>query len=345
MRYLKVIDGYLFCLLKEIECVQNEDGSFGTYFNQPYYHPDLDWMKWPGNSAFDTASVLIPLLFLENKPYTVLEKGVKYLLKDSLHNRFWRFSPGNGYIIPFDTESTSLSSFVITSFSKKNIRNKKYINRFKNKEGNYKLFFFPPKLDFSIPIHTSISLIYKNITSSSESKLTIRKDDWEFATNCNNLLYIGWTKKNEKTWVNIKNDFQKLNIKHTYYNLFYNVYTYARLSFYGGHTSLILDVKSIKDTVIFLYSLLDKEYSLNHVFLTNTILMFRLSIVDYKDLISTCFNDIKEKKYLEFAPYYTNNSVLGANEQTKKPNTLFTAKGFSHSLYIEFLNLYKKSLK
>lgn len=326
-------------LLRELKILQTNEGSFETYYRQPFYHPEKGWMKWPKNSSFDVASILLPLLRINSDiAEEILFDGVLFLKKDSFLNRLWSFPRGNGYVFPYDSESTSLSSYVVYKVTKRHPRNKFLLNTLINKRGYYYLFITPKNRRKLLPC-----LLYKHIISSSDKKLGISWRDSEFATSCNNLLYVGEMKRNQQTWFRIFEDVKNKDVETIYYDLSYSLYTYARLYYYENHDYLSNNKNKVEEYLSEnLSDILLEDFSLKYLFISNVVLMLEIDkTIEIEILFERCFSILKTQKYFELLEYYNSNSICDIDQHTNTPNTLFTAKGINHALLIEFLNLYK----
>jgi hypothetical protein len=148
----------------------------------------------------------------------------------------------------------------------------------------------------------------------------------------------------QRLYYKIKNDFKNDKIECRYYNRFYSIYTYARLFGLGVHQELFISRSLVLERINYLYRQLNpKIFSLNHVFLTNTILFFKINL--YKDLAETCFSHIATGNYKNPAPYYSSNLIFDKHPDKAEPVNVFGSASLNTSLYIEFLHLYLQRLK
>lgn len=339
---LDELDDLIEKLSAYLESIQNEDGSFDTMFNRPVEFPEKGWMKWPGNSPVDTATALIPLLYIKSALASeVIEKGNRFFLETGLDQKYWGFADRNKTsVTPFDTESTSQCSYVLSQSGHK-VRNKKFLDTLINEENNYWLLINPKRLTFNISVLTWLKIYIRN-RKHSFAKVSVLADDWEFSTNCNNLLYIGKSEKNKNVWNSVAADFNNFKIQCVYYNLRSAVYFYSRLFCYGRHEELMPPAEILDKYV----SLLEKQsdtdtFSLDSVLLANTLLFFGLDVERYKNIYDHCFNDLACENYKQVTTYFSSHNVIDYDKETGKHNTLFGSNAITCSLYLEFLNLYR----
>jgi hypothetical protein len=339
----KQISHQIESLLTYLEECQNIDGSYEAQFYFPS-QPQKGWIRW-GDTAYDTATILLAILPVKTEKATkIIEKGNNFLLKESLHKKLWRFCSGQGYDpLPYDSDATAICSFVLNSSGYK-LNNKKLLNCFIDNDHNYKTWIIPKFPNKHLSLNTFIRVSYGNSKALLFNKLNISIDDREFAMNCNILLYTGKTPKNQAVWDKIKNDFKNDKIECRYYNRFYSIYTYARLFGLGVHQELFISRSLVLERINYLYRQLNpKIFSLNHVFLTNTILFFKINL--YKDLAETCFSHIATGNYKNPAPYYSSNLIFDKHPDKAEPVNVFGSASLNTSLYIEFLHLYLQRLK
>lgn len=331
---LSEIDKLIEKLLDYLKSIQNEDGSFDTMYLQPHFQPEKGWLKWQKNAPVDSASVLIPLLFLDiPKAKEIVQKGVVFLQKTSFADKIWRYAPTDEFAIPYDTDSTAQCSFVLSKCGFK-IDNKRLLNSLINTENHYDLFILREK-NILLPFLTRRKFRKENLNMTPFDKLGSEKDDWDFATSCNCLLYIGKNAINNRVWSEIKKNFDNLDFHTTYYDIPFSIYAYARLLGYGNHNELMPK----KITIDKLYSMYN-DSSLNKLLLINSLLFF--GVVENLPLIETCINEIRQGKYKENAPYYSSHLRLNSDPHTKTPYTFFGNSAITCSLYLEFLHLCKK---
>lgn len=328
-------------LLTYLEENQNKDGSFEAKFHFPS-QPEKGWISW-GNTAYDTASVLLAILPVKSEKATkIIASGNKFLIAESLHKKIWRFCSGQGYDpLPYDSDATAICSFVLNKCGYK-INNKEFLNCFIDASHNYKTWLIPKLPNNHLPLSTFLRMISGNLRALAFNKLNISVHDREFAMNCNVLLHTGKVIKNLAVWSKIRDDFKNDTLECRYYNQYYSVYAYARLFSLGGHNELILSKNLILEKICNLHSQLDcNTFTLNHVFLANTILYFNLRINHYKGLADTCFSHIAAESYKNPAPYYSSNLLLDKHPEKAEPINFFGSAALNTGLYIEFLNLYQ----
>lgn len=325
-------------LLVELDRLQNSDGSFDTFFFFPSFPKELKWRLWnkKNNPPIDTATILIILLNLNTSiTKKVFAKGSEFLLKSSFKRKFWKYSNNLSFkiIMPFDMDSTVQCSYVLL---KKGLRfnNITDINCSLNKEMNYKAYpIFYNNLFFYL--QNRKSTIFKK---SNQMALI---DDWETGITCNVLLYLGKLEENRHVWSKLKEDFENMEIETNYYSFYYSVYAYARLICYGNHADMKPSNEKLNVIINKLYEQLEYENeSLDFLFLANTILFFNLDIHIYSKLIKYVFKKIEEKKQTDIAIYYSGNSKIS----TPETNAYFGSPAMTCSLYLEFLNLYRKKV-
>lgn len=338
---LNEIDFLIHKLLDHLANIQCEDGSFNTLYRHKIETEDKWVKKGKQNASMDTASSLIPLLLIDSKDAEIIiKRAIPFLKESSLDNLVWRYIPGSihQHEIPYDIDSTSLSSFILAKYNHQ-INNKNFLNLFINNEGYYNTYLLNKSFTFRLPIKTCIRLAYNNLRSTSRSEISIEKNDFETGTTCNALLYLGKMKANEKVWKNLEEDLANLRIKSVYFSLFYSVYAYARLIKYGNNTSMILSKEQLDKIMKTLYSQLNiEDEQLDKLFFINAVFLLDLHIdTSYDALIEKCFLDVQLNKYTEVEPYFTSHKVI-----TKHHISYFGSPGVTSSLYLEFLNLYRK---
>lgn len=346
------IDTRTLRLLNFMSSLQNDDGSFNSMYLQPYYHKDKSWMLYQtvGKTPFDVASSLIPLLFCGRDAKYILQQGKAFFVANSLDCKFWSYAHFNKhYLVPYDSDSTSLSSFVLRELGL-NVANANIFNKIQDENSNYKLWIDSDLLYKHLSITGKITLLFKSQYIKKgipcKTKL-ILPSDTEFAINCNVLLYLGYNDLTKATWGKVVNDFINQNFDEIYYlNNFHSVYIFARLLGYSNHKinleneqleSVVFDLlKRLKDSA-------SDNFSLETVLLANTILFFDLpDTEEYNFLFEKCFEDIENSNYTMVAPYYSSSRKTDAQPNTNLPNTYFGSPALTCSLYIEFLNLYRK---
>lgn len=333
-------------LLVELDCLQNSDGSFDTFFFFPSFQNDAKWKCWnkPNNPPGDTAFTVFPLLYIHSFFSTKILKGVeKYLVKKSLNMKLWKYAdkPDLKLKMPYDIDSTAYCSYLLTQRNKV-MNNKNFLNSFINNNFNYSEYLFPlTKKDLSFSDSIVLSYINRKATIFKKSNQMALIDDWETGITCNVLLYLGKLEENRQVWSKLKEDFENMEIETNYYSLYYSIYAYARLICYGNHADMKPSSEKLNVIINKLYEQLEYENeSLEFLFLANTILFFNLDIHIYSKLIKYVFKKIEEKKQTDIAIYYSGNSKIS----TPETNAYFGSPAMTCSLYLEFLNLYRKKV-
>lgn len=343
------IDSHIGKLLSYLESIQNYDGSFDTMYIQPFYNPDKGWMKVESNAPSDIAYCLIPLLQIQsNEASQIVEKGADFILSKSFGKKLWTYAAlSDKYLLFYDTESTSLCSYVLEKSRKLKVNNKILLNQFVNNQNSYNLFidFHKPLRQLSIISQIKLYLHNQKVKNGSLLKDDkMRIDDFEFSVTCNNLLYIGKTKTNKSVWSKLKKDFIENNIKRLYYpTVFHCIYCYSRLCGYGNYIDMIPEKNIINKYISELFEQLKKEERpLHRVLLANSILFLNIDLNEHFDFLNNCFSDIAVDKYKETTPMFSGNIKTDTQPNTCLPNTYFGSPAITCSLYIEFLNLYRK---
>lgn len=349
---IQEVDIELRKILLYLESVQNIDGSFDTMYKQPYYFPNKGWMLYPtvGKTPFDVASALIPLLFCGKDTDCILQRGKAFLVENSLDCKFWSYAYLNkNYIVPYDSDSTSLSSFVLRELGLSTTKTAIF-DKIKDKENNYKLWISSNLLYKYLSLPSKVKLFFRDQrikTSIPLKSKAIFPSDAEFAVNCNVLLYLGYNDSTKDAWEKVLSDFISRNFDEIYYlNHFHSVYIFARLLGYGNHKTH-LEKNQLESMVLELLKQLQEghsdNFSLETILLTNTILLFNLPDNEsYNLLFKKCFEDVEKSNYIKAAPYYSSNKKTDCQPNTNEPNTYFGSPAITCSLYIEFLNLYRK---
>ena len=151
---------------------------------------------------------------------------------------------------------------------------------------------------------------------------------------------MGKNSTNNRVWNQVKKNFDNFDFHTTYYDIPFSIYAYARLVGYGNRNELVPK----KITIDKLYSSYSdnfrNSFSLNNVLKINSLLFFY--DIENLQLMETCINEIRQEKYKENAPYYSSNSRLNIDPLKKTPHTFFGNSAITCSLYLEFLNLYRK---
>jgi hypothetical protein len=347
---LNEIDKHIAELLNYLESIQNDDGSFDTMYLQPYYNPDKGWMNYAGNSPYETAYPLTVLTLLQSaKSQKITKKGIQYILDNSLDNFLWTYSyPSKNALVPYDTDSTSLCSYVLEK-NDYSVSNKNFLNEFIDSKSYYLFYIWNTRFDAKIPFVTHLKLKWRNWKTRNSSNITnkiLQLNDSEFTSTCINLLYLGKSKENENVWQKIQGVFKNKTIDFLYYiDLFHAIYAYARLIGYGHHKEMIPNLELLDEYLTLMAEKLDKKsYSPQSVLMMNTILLFDIDLAKYQSHIQTCFNEIAQEKYKHNTAFYSSNSATDTQPGTTMPNTYFGSPAITCTLYLEFLNFYRKKM-
>lgn len=339
------IDKQILKLVNYLNSIQNENGSFNGMFFYPS-RPEEGWISW-GNIPYDTATVLLSLHFTENSSLSLslIAKSKKFLLSTSLDKLAWRFPPSQGYDpLLYDIDSTAICSYALSLAGTK-LHNKSFLNYFINTEHNYLTWMLPKIPSIKFPFKTFIKMYFEGRKALTMNKLNISLTDWEFAINCNVLLYVGKTKENALVWNNLIKDFKNNTIECRYYSKHYSIYSYARLYALGGHNELLISKNLVLNTINELYESLDNEtFNLNHLFLLNTILYFKLNFRNYNNLLNLCIFNLKNQANIDPIPYYSSNIIYDKHPDKNEPVNYFGSSALTASLFLEFMNLYKNSI-
>jgi hypothetical protein len=344
---LKEIDDAINSLLCYLESIQNIDGSFDTMYLQPYYNKEKGWMKFSKNAAFDTATVLIPLLQIKNDLVSnITKRGIGFIKDQSYKKKIWSYpSVSNEYLHFFDSDSTSLCSYVLEKNGGK-IDNKLILSSLMNRNKDYLVYIVPKFLMFQLSLSENIKLWFHN--QKVKKKLAYKNNllnefDCDFVVTCNTLLYLGKSKETYPVFDNVSFKIKEDKFNLLYYpSIFHGIYSYSRMC---NHLE-----KQIKDN-IFLVNKYVKELKqkklnevddLEYLLLVNS--FFYLDTIDenVEDFFAKCFSKIISLDYKIPYPYYSCNRKTDTQPGTNLPNTYFGSPAITCSLYLEFLNLYRK---
>lgn len=344
---IQEIDRNIQLIIDCLENLQNSNGSFDTMYSFLYSTNDNNWKHWNYNNppAIDTAFILLPLFKLKSKKIDrLIESGVNYVLNRSIGLFFWRYSDNTELNVkmPYDIDSMASCSYLL---KKKNIqiKNTKFIDLFICSNKYYSAYLFPKYFNIKIPLlkHIHLRKFNKSSTIFSKKQPLANKYDWETGITCNVLLYVGKTSKNIEVWETLKRDFTTLNFKNIYYSKYYVLYAYARLYYYEHHLDMLPSENNISDNLKRLFDELEyHNRTMDLLFFTNAVLMFDKTLNDYTELINYCLSQVRQGDFNKIRSYYTGHSLLG----TKETNSYFGSKAMTCSLYLEFLNLYRKKI-
>ena len=347
---LSDIDKRIVELLDYLESIQNDDGSFDTMYLQPHYNPNKDWMHYAGNSPYETAYPLTVLTLLQSaKSQKITKKGIQYILDNSLDNFLWTYAyPSKNALVPYDTDSTSLCSYVLEK-NGYSVINKDFLNEFIDSKSYYLFYIWETAFSVKIPFLTFLKMKWRNWQTRNSLNIInkgLLLSDSEFTSTCINLLYLGQSKENDIVWHKIQAVFKSKTIDFLYYiDLFHALYSYARLIGYAHHKELMPDLKLLDEYLKLMAEQLDKKsISPQSILLMNTILLFDIDLTNHRPLIQFCFEEIVQGKYKQNTAFYSSNAVTDFQPGTTLPNTYFGSTAITCSLYIEFLNLYRKKL-
>ena len=340
------LDLSISLILDFLAKIQNQDGSFDTYFLQPYYNSDKGWMKFPKNAAFDVASVIAPLFQVNSAISTnLVNTGIEFIKDHSQDNRLWYYPELTKDYLPFfDSDSTALCSYVLEK-SGFRVNNKSLLDTFiRNSE--YDVFLIPSKIIREISIATNIHVWLHNYKVKKglvlKNKL-VNITDQDFVVDCNVLLYVGSTDKNRLVTKTLKNKFVSKEINHLYYpTKFQALYSYSRLCYFRPELNLKPDVTVLRAYANELYIQLTQDSEkINHVLFAVALLYFDFEIQHHERLFLDCFLAIENKLFEQSSPFYSGNIQLDVQPNIGLPNTYFGSPAITGSLCIEFLNLYR----
>lgn len=345
---LSEIDKRIEELLSHLESIQNDDGSFDTMFLQPHYNPSKGWMNYAGNSPYETAFPLTALTFLySEKAQQITQKGIKYILDKSLDTFLWTYAyPSKNALVPYDTDSTSLCSYVLEK-NGYSVKNKDFLNEFIDNKAYYLFYIWNAKCSTKIPWFTYWKLRYRNWQTRNSLNIInngLQLSDSEFTSTCINLLYLGKSKTNEAVWQKVIATFNNKSIDFLYYiDLYHAIYAYARLVGYGNHKELAQNRVVVNDYLGQLRKQLNADaISPQNILLMNTILLFDVDLLPYEQHVEMCFDKVIQGEYTKNAAFYSSNVKTDFQPGTNRPSTYFGSPAITCTLYIEFLNLYRK---
>lgn len=342
------IDSWIEELLEFLQTTQNNDGSFNTMYLQPYYNPEKGWMHYAGNSPYETAFPLTVLEHLQSeKAKAIISKGTEYITKTSLDNFLWTYAyPSKKDLVPYDTDSTSLCSIVLEKQGY-TIKNKHFLNGLIDEKGYYPFYIWPSKKDKHIPLFTYIKLKRWNNRTKNSTNITNRileLDDSEFTSTCINLLYLGKTEDNQKTWDIISKKVRNNDLDFLYYiDKYHALYHYARLAKYGNQPALLPEKEVLEDYIFQLESELDEiTQSPRTILFFLFLLLFDQDVNKYEKRLEQLLHHIREHHYKETTAFYSSNRNTDYQPGNLQPQTYFGSPAVTCSLYLEFLFLYFK---
>ncbi len=336
------INSQIDILIAYLNRIQHDDGSYQSFY---FYSANQkkEWISW-GFPPYDTAVVILALQSINNnKSSNIISKSINFLLNQSLDKRIWKYSSGQGYnYLLYDTDATAICSTVLKK-SDYNIDNIPFLDCFIDKENNYKTWITPNFTKTKIPFKTNLKLVIHNIKALYLKKLNISLSDKEFSMNCNILLYTGKTKANTEVWNKVINDFKNNTMECRYYNKYYCTYSYAKLYSEEKYDELLLPEQLILKQIDALFNdLRNREFSIDHLFLLNSVLLFKIRLYNYTDLLTICVKNLKEGAFRLAFPYYSSNIIYDKNLDNDEPVNYFGSSALTTALFLEFLTLYNK---
>ncbi|MBL7776846.1 MAG: hypothetical protein JNK66_00980 [Chitinophagales bacterium] len=336
-------------LFNYLQSIQNADGSFETLCLQPAHRPADGWFKYFGNSPHDTAVTCIPLLKMQHKKAkNILLKAGTFIRNESLDGLLWRYpSEGNFDLVPFDTDSTSLCSYLLEKLGYI-IENKHFLVQQIDSTSYFPFYIFHKGIPPHLPIKTALKLWWFNRKAINSTNVTNRGlllDDSEFCSTCVNLLYLGNEQATKPVWNRINTEFESMQIDFLYYiDIYRAFYFYSRLASYEKFSncsfveSTILQYKKKLSASDWL-----ERSPLNHLLLSIGLLLFKTDLPE--ELTTLCFHQILNKNYTLPQPLYSSNVKTDFDKNTNQPHSYFGSPAITTALYLEFLHLYKQLQK
>lgn len=342
---LEQIDERIRLLLDYLQSIQNEDGGFDRMRIQPNSDQPKKWELHQRSTSYDTAVPLIPLLFMSSdQTKSVLNRGVNCIKENSLDNFLWTW-PGP-HPVPYCTDDTSICSYVLSK-SGVAVRNDRFLNEQIDHRQYYRFFIWPLSKSDSISFFTYLKLKWRNrkVKHSQHFSLNeIQLDDSEFTSTCVNLLYLGKTESNKRVWQNLIEKFNNKSFDFIYYmNSCHAVYCFSRLFGYENNKDANVNYDVVNQLIFELYRSCN-EVSLSplKVLVMNSALFFDLDLEKYSDLVTACFRDIDLEYYKLCSAYYSSHIPTIERPKEDIYYTCYGSSAITCSLYLEFLNLYRK---
>lgn len=344
------LEEYVQKLLKHVQDIQNPDGSFDTYYLQPQYNPEKGWMKFPGNAPYDTAITVFPLLGMTDPiAKVIVSKASDFLIQQSLDGLLWTYAyETSNYLIPYDTDSTSLASYVLSAQGAA-FGNKDFLNSLINKEAYYPFYVWLRSYNGKIPFSTFLKMMFRDMKVKDCIPIVnddMRVTDAEFTSTCINLLYLGRTTANEHVWQKIKQVLASGSIDHLYYiDLYHSLFHAFRLVHLTGHSDILPEQKVLND---YIYKLEDglneRSFSDRPLMLASCLLFLKdSSHANAEPFIQMVLHNLRSERYKELFASYSSN-VRTDYQSDLTPNTYFGSYGATCAHYLEFLMLYGNSL-
>jgi hypothetical protein len=337
-------------VLNHLANIQNADGSFDTYYLQPQYHQGKGWMKFPGNAPYDTATTVLPLLQMSDSvAKDIVSKASAYLKKQSLDGLLWTYAyETSDYLIPYDTDSTSLASYVLSKQSFE-INNKEFLNSLINHENYYPFYVWLKHVNWKIPFSTFVKMIWRDVKVKRCIPIVnddMRVTDAEFSSTCINLLYLGRTTENERVWQKVKNVLASGDIDHMYYiDIHHSLYHAFRLAHFTQQYDILPEENVLNGYMDRL------EDGLNDFSFSDRTLLFTLCLLflqgrtekDVQTYAETVLRNLSSAQYTQIFASYSSN-VNTDHQSDLTPNTYFGSVGATCAHYLEFLELYSTHL-
>ncbi len=346
MRSLEEIDESISDLISFLSENQKKNGSFDMYYLQPHYHPEKSWMNYPAPVVYNTAQALLPILKIKSESVkSIVRRAEPYLVQVSLGKKLWTFAPiSKDYIIPYDTDSTSLASLVLSSLGHK-IENKEFLDSIINDHNHYP--FYIRNSGNRLPLTVRLKLNWHNHKMKRSRTLLnddMRFSDFEFASSCINLLYLGKSEANEKVWNQLNQEINEFKIEQLYYiDLIRSFYLCSRTMFNWEGAEITLK-KTVQDEYFgrLHKALNDSTDSFSRLLVVNSMLFLNREMDNFNQLIEDCFSSIDKGEFKLPNAFFSSNKRTDCQPGTEQPNTYFGSPAITCSLYIEFLMMYCK---
>ena len=324
---------------------QQDNGSFSTKFYQPIYNPTYGWMTL-GDSCFDSASIIIPLLHIESsRSRSIIEKTISYVQGQGFEGKLWSYPTLNEWYLHFhDTDSTALCSFVLEQNGVK-CDNKKLLNQLST-NGHYLVFVdsFLHMKNLSLSAQFNLWRYNRKVKKSlAYANNLLRETDLDFVVSCNNLLYLGGKFWDSAVWMNAVRSFENKSFQQTYYpSIMNSVHAFARLV-YLRKDDHNLELSGVTEYMEKMYSELNpSDFFLDKILFASSVLYLGLEVEKFQSVFQECFAEIDSERFMRNAALYSCNLKTDLQPDGKSPNTYFGSPAITCSLYLEFLNLYRK---
>lgn len=343
------IDKLIDELINYLQGIQNADGSFDTLCLQPAHRPEDGWFKYFGNSPHDTSVTCIPLIRMQHeKAKSILLKASTFILSESLDGLLWRYpSQGDFDLVPYDTDSTSLCSYLLEK-QRHTVANKQFLVQQIDNKFYFPFYIYYKGIPPHLPALTALKLWWFNrkvINSTNLLNKGLLLDDSEFCSTCVNLLYLGNEQATKQVWNRINKEFENMQVNFLYYIDAYRAfYFYSRLASYEKFDQCKYSTTTIAKYQRYL-SAPDQlsDSPLNHLLLANGLLLLKMDLP--AGIVEYCFAQICNKKYMQPLPLYSSNAKTDFDTHTNQPHSYFGSPAITTALYLEFLHLYKQHLE